>query len=367
MSGEVRIYVLSKGELKRRYHPPEWSDPEGHTSFAPHHRRLLEDNPFSRSDDDPVRAYALAGDDVAGHVGLMMSEVRVRGEVIPVLWGFNLLVSTRFRGRGVAKRLLECWQNYHHTAIGMHVNLASVGIYRKLGWTEFHTPTYRIVHRTRPFIEGYLHSALLGATLGPLTDAFVGLKRRAGMLGKRPGVHELKAEPMSSVSAELDELLDRQVAPVVTRRSAAWLNWALAVGRADERPCSYSLCQVRDKHGSVVGYFMLQVKRTTLRERFKDVRLALMREWGVLDDTAADYLSVALAAEDFAVRNGAQAFLATVPDERDGSVLKRLGFRPGEPLRTVFHSVPPSPLADSEFHDPRVWRFTAAEADGLII
>ena len=53
-------------------------------------------NPLSRGDDDPCRALMLIDGYVAGHVGLLMAEVTVDGQPVPVLRGYNLLVSTRF-------------------------------------------------------------------------------------------------------------------------------------------------------------------------------------------------------------------------------------------------------------------------------
>jgi hypothetical protein len=327
---------------------------------------MVLENPLGSGDDDPCRALVLIDDYVAGHVGLMMAEVTANGRRVPVLWGYNLLVSTRFRGRGIATKLIKGWQDAHHTAIGTHVNLASVGIYRKLGWTEFHTPHYYMVRRSRRFLEGYKAVRPLAALASPFVDAGLALRRGWGRLVAAPRFR-LRVEAVDALSPELDTLLGRQSAPVVTHRSAAYINHSLQAAREDHAR-DLRLCLVRDESGALVAYFIVLRKVPPLLSgRFKGVRLGSMRDWGILDDDKADVVSLAQAAADEFFGWGGDALMAVLPGDDTGRAMKRLGYGTTDPLYTLFHADPSSPLAGDEFKDQRAWHFTSGEADGLLI
>jgi GNAT superfamily N-acetyltransferase len=366
MTEKVELCVLRKGEVRSGQLPASWEDPERHTVLSPAQRRMVLDNPLGGGDDDPCRALVIIDGYVAGHVGLLMSEVTVEGQRLPVLWGYNLLVSTRFRGRGIATKLLKCWQDHHHTAIGTNVNLESVGIYRKLGWTEFHTPHYFVVRRSRRFLEGYVGVPPLAALASPVVDAGLALRRGWGRLVAGRLNRRLRAEAVASLSPELDSLLARQSVPVVTPRSAAYIDYLLHAAEADDTRDT-RLCLVRDESGAAVGYFIIQRKEPPLPSgRFRHVRRGSMRDWGIFDEGKADALSIALLATHEFFDWGGDAFKAVLPDDGDGHVLRRLGFGAAESLCTVFHADPSSPLAGDEFKEQRAWRFTPAEADGLL-
>jgi GNAT superfamily N-acetyltransferase len=367
MAENIEIHVLRKGELKSGNLPANWEDPDGHAKPPPHLMRLFLDNPLSKSDDDPCRALALVDNNVAGHVGLLVGEVIVDEHVVPVLWGFDLFISPRFRGRRLASRLLKCWQDLHHTTIGTNVNLDSLKIYQNLGWTEFYTPGYFIIHRSRRFLEAYLRAAPLAALASPLVDAGLSALRGVGRLRGPGPKHKLRAEAVEVMPDDFDTLLADNGRRVKTHRSASYINYWLRVAELDDAH-DLRLCLVGNGDGEPVGYFLLQRKPSTvLRDRFEGVNLVLMRDWGIFDLNRADALSITLAARDYFFEWGGDAFVATLHDVEDGRALRALGFRDAGPLRTMFHAVPPSPLAGDENMDQRFWHFTAAEADGLFI
>jgi hypothetical protein len=364
MSDDVTVRIYRKGDLARGHFPAEWEDPEGIAVMPAHHREMHLGNPLSRGDDDPVRAFVFVGNRIAGRVCLIPQTVTVAGRSHPVLWGFDLLVSTAFRGKGLATKLIRAWQDEFDTAIGTNVNVPSVGIYRKLNWIEFHTHNFIAIHDSRKFVQGFVRWAPAAALAAPLVDAGLAVRRR---LGGGAGKHPLRAETIDSMPAGFDELLGRQATPVVTHRSAAWVNWQMAVGRANAGR-EYRLYLVRDGGGQPAGYFILQRKPMPLLSgRFKDVMVGALRDWNIFDDERADALSLALVAARESAAWGADATLLPAHDEATIEGMRKLGFKAGEELRTVFHAVEPSPLTDTAHHDLAAWRYTPAEADGLVI
>jgi GNAT superfamily N-acetyltransferase len=365
VADDVELYIYRKRELETDRVPDGWEDPEGLTRVPAHHRVMWLTNPLSWGDEDPVRAYVLVGRRVAGYVALIPGEVWLRGEPVPVLWGFNLVVSPSFRGKGLAIRLIQAWQNAHHTAIGTHVNQISVGIYRKLSWVEFHYPCYTLIRRSRRFLAGYVPGPVAAAA-APLVDAGLAARRAlTGLVRRDP--RDLRVERVESMPRELDPALSRPSALVVTHRSAAWFDWQLRARDAAEG-IQFRLCLVRDRGDGVVGYFLVQLRRwPALRERFRDVLLGSVREWGVFDEARIDHLSLYLLASREARAMGAEAVHMTVADPAAGAGLKQRGYVEVQPLRTVFFAHPSSPLAAAELRDVRAWRTTAAEADGLVI
>jgi GNAT superfamily N-acetyltransferase len=320
MPEKVELYLYTKGECAAGRIPSHWKDPEKFIEMPPHHRVMAVENPLSKSDGDPVRAYVLVDDHVAGRVGLVMQEVTVSGERLPVLWGFDLIVSPKFRGRGLAIKLVEAWQNAHHTALGTHVNIPSIGIYRKLGWSDFHTPSYFNVYRSRRFVDGYLPGA--GALAGPLVDAGLALRRAFRRLGGGVAARGLRTEVIDSMSSEFDDAMARQSAAIVTHRSAEWVNWMLRVGRADEHR-AYRLCYVLDDRDETVGYYLLQRKRITLRGRFKNVAMGLLRDWYAFAEGKVDTPSIVGLALREAIDWDSEAVMVTIPDWEGAEGLRR--------------------------------------------
>lgn len=367
MSETIELYLLTKAELRERRQPADWKDPEGITAVPEHHRPFLIDNPLSHNDDDPVRAYVLIDKQVGGRLGMLVGEVTVEGQPLPVLWAFDLFVSTAFRGRGLATRLIRCWQDAHHTAVGMHVNLESVGIYRKLGWTEFRTPNLYQIRASRKFLEGLLPLSAAGALLAPLVDAGLALRRGMGRLAGGRSRSGLIARRVDRMPSQLDAALRRRRDGVATHRSAAWVNWGLrATELLDGVDCRLYL--VDDRQGETVGYFILHLRTMPrMRGRFEDVPVASIRDWDIFDERRADLAALLGLAATESREWGAAAILATVPDPSAEGVLRRLGYRSMRPLYTLFHAVPPSPLAQERYKDPSVWRYSTADDDGLLI
>ena len=96
--------------------------------------------------------------------------------------------------------------------------------------------------------------------------------------------------------------------------------------------------------------------------------MGLLRDWCAFAEGKVDTLSIVGLALREAIDWDSEAVMVTIPDWEGAEGLRRFGFDPGgEPLRTVFHAIPPSPLISEEFKDPRAWRLTPAEADGLFI
>ena len=365
MSDNVELYIYRKRELAAGSIPGDWDDPEGLTQAPEHHRVFWLTNPLSWGDDDPVRAYVLVGKRVAGYVCLVTGEVSLRGARVPVLWGFNLLVSTAFRGKGLAIKLIQAWRDAHHTAIGTHVNVISLGIYGKLDWVTFLYPCHTLIRRSRPFVGGYLPGPL-AAIAAPVVDAGLALRRTLSRQVPR-APRDLRVERVEAMPPELDPLLARQSAAVVTHRSAAWFDWQFRVRRAMEG-VDFNLCLVRDGRDEVVGYFLVQRRRwPVLRERFRGVLLGSVREWGAFDESKLDLATLYRLAAREALELGVDAVYLTVPDPAAGAELHRRGYGSVQPLRTVYYAHPSSPLAGQEFRDVRAWRTTAAEADGLLI
>jgi GNAT superfamily N-acetyltransferase len=368
MSDKPEFAIQTKAELREGRIPGHWEDLDGITEVEAHHRPFLFDNPLSHSDDDPVRAYALFGNQVAGRLGMTIGEIRVDGESLQVLWGFNLFISKRFRRRGLAIELIRCWRDAHHTSIGMHVNLPSLGIYHKLGWTQVDTPNVYTILRIRKFIEGYAPWGPLGAVAGPPVDAALSIRRAVGRLGGPAPRRGLVAEPATRMPGDIDdEMLGRSRAAATTHRSVAWINWMLDVSDADDKRDAH-LFLVRESGGRVVGYFIVQfVRRRLMSGRFRDLPVGSLMDWDVFDEGGADLHSLVLLAEAECRRLGAATFFATIKDPGVARGLVKLGFRTAQPLRTLFHAVPPSPLVDPRFTSVDNWHVAPADDDGLFI
>ena len=169
------------------------------------------------------------------------------------------------------------------------------------------------------------------------------------------------------MSAEFDAALARPTAPVATHRSAAWVNWLLHSGKQDSRR-ENRLYYAKDKHGTAVGYFILQWARVALLAgRFKDVLIGTIKDWGTFDPSRADRHTVTLLGIQELLTHRADVYILTLSDAGLDSELRAVGARPRSAMRVVLHASPESPLAADEFRREENWQYTAADSDGFFV
>jgi RimJ/RimL family protein N-acetyltransferase len=328
---------------------------------------MLLENPLSKSDDDPAQAVATVGDRVAGRVNLLPGELRVHGDPLAALWGFDLIVSPEFRGRGIATKVVNCWRDQMETVVGNAVNAISEPIYPRLGWAMFHTPAYHLICRSYRFLESYLRFAPAAGALSTLLDAAQGTRRHLSGFWRPERTRELRAERTGRMSEEFDALLARQMAPVMAHRSAEWINWMLACPEPDERE-NFRLYYVRNQEDRVVGYFVLsRIQSPLLRNRFRNVMVGAVKDWMIFDEDAADGLSVVLLGLRELLDWGVDVLLLVLPgsDEASIRVLRKFGFARREPLATSFYSHPSGALAGEEYRRQENWWLSWANCDGF--
>ncbi|MFH1747430.1 MAG: GNAT family N-acetyltransferase [Planctomycetota bacterium] len=367
MAEEVCLHVVSKAEFGAGKIRPDWEDPEQMTAASPHVRRMLLDNPLSKSADDPVRIYVTVGSRLAGRLSVVMGEMLVKGEPLSVIWGSNLLVSPDFRGMGLGTKLVNCWSQLHHTVAGCGANPAAMAIYRKLGWIVFSTPSYFLVCHSRKFVAGYLRARAAAAVVSPVVDTLLASRRGLGRLFRGASTRGLGAELAESMPSDFDVLLARQLAPVVTHRSATWINWLLKSG-ADDEQRDYRLYFVRNARGGTVGYFMLQQRCLPLiGKRFKDVTIGSLKEWGIFDDQQVDASALVLLSIRASLAWGADAVQIQMSGDDVARVMHKVGSKVRDDLMVVLNAVPPSPLANQEYQIQGNWRFTPSEGDGFFV
>lgn len=369
MTQDFELHVAPKRDLPPQGPVPGWSDPERLIDPPTHVRRMLRGNPLSESDDDPVVTFATFGDRVAGRVYLLPGELWGNGDSIPVLWGFNLMVSPEFRRKGLAVALLESWRDAADTVASTGINAITEAVYPRLGFSVFCTPAFQLICRSRKFIDSYLRLAPAAGALSLLLDGAQRARRQLRGFGRSGRARELRAERVDQMSPEFDGALARPLAPVMAHRSARWINWMLACPDPDRRD-DFALYYVRDPEDRVVGYFILSRTRPALlRDRFENVTIGAVKDWMSFDEEAVDALSLALLGLRELIGWGVDVLMvvSTGFDEADTRALRKLGFAPRDPLRTVFFAHPSSPLAADEYRRQESWWLPWANDDGLFL
>jgi GNAT superfamily N-acetyltransferase len=369
MKREAELHVVPKRALLPQGPPLAWSDPEGLTEPPAHIRRMLVGNPLSTSDDDPVEVIATVGDCVAGRVYVLPGELRVEGDPVPALWGFDLMVSPRFRGMGLATKVVKCWHDQADTVLGNAINAISEAIYPRLGCTMFYTPARQLICRSQKFLQSYLRFGPGAGAASVLLDSAQRARRQ--LLGFwRPGhTRGLRAERVDRMSPEFDRALARQMAPVMAHRSAKWINWMLGCPEPDERG-DFALYYVRDEEDRVVGYFILsRICPPLLRNRFENVTIGAVKDWMSFDEAEVDHLSIVLLGLRELMSWRVDVLMAVLPgfDDADIRVLRKFGFTSREHLRTSFLSLPSGPLAAEEYRRRENWWLPWANSDGLFL
>lgn len=365
MPDPIALQVISKREVAGGSLAAAWEDPEGLARPSPRVRRMLLTNPLSTSDDDPVQIVALRGRRVVGRASVFAGRLHVAGEAVPMLWGGDLRVSAEHRRQGIGAMLAAHRATLHETVAVCGLVPASRALYRELGWLEFAMPTYFLVARSRKFLRHYVRSTVTAAALAPLADAGLDVVRGLPTWRRRQRTRNWGTEITQTLSPEYDPLILRQDVPVVSHRSAEWMNWMLSLPEPEERQ-QQRLCYVRNRRGEAVAYFVL--RRRPLAEfsgRFRDVVLGSVKDWTVFDEGQVNTLSVLLVATRELLAWGADVVAVSVPGAGVGEQLRHFGFRRRGELAMVVRAHPPSPLAYDEFREQHNWRITPAEGDHL--
>jgi GNAT superfamily N-acetyltransferase len=205
-------------------------------------------------DRAPLRHVIMDGDRVAASMGHLPVDFLIKGEVKAVRFTHDLLVDPRYRGKGLAKRIVENSLRYgDFLPGGMWMNEACYKIHLASGFTDMPPlVTQTLVLDTEAFTERKEMSGLKGAVARATLDVVRARTLRSAAAGCEEA-RRGRAKPVDRFDPAKDgawlELLKGY--GIARIRDAAWLNWKYI-----DHPNLDYRGLVAEKNGNITGYLI---------------------------------------------------------------------------------------------------------------
>jgi hypothetical protein len=267
------------------------------------------------------------------------------------LWLMDLMVSPRYRLRGVGAVLAEVASQGREVVLGIEISAAARKALLRAGWIDLGTvPLYIRPLDLHAVLQKHRRSKLhqiVGRACGAALWAAAGIGR-AGAL-----VCGLKMEEVSHFDQRVDQVWERvaHAYPVLCRRDSSFLNWRFAQFPQPER---YRLFHFV-RGNTVIGYAVLRIgDRAGLAAGFL-VDFFCAPRW--------TYLLIAHCLRFFA-RQRVKLVYCLHHNPVASAAFTALGFARRDSMwPMMLHAPGVSPEALMLLRDPRNWFLTAADSD----
>jgi hypothetical protein len=362
---ETEIHVITSRELATDPRWDRWQDPDSIAVIPPPKRKALLENPLAGGDDEPVQLLGTVGGRVAGRLDVLAGALTVEGEEARCLWTSALYVPVEFRQTLLGMKLVLALQRMHSTVGACGISRIALPLYQNLRWLEFELPRFVLVRRSRPVVERYLGTGILGSGARPIADA--ALRAHGAVLRAQIRIRARAFEVTEVIECPqtLASRLGMPSRQVAGHRSEAWINWLLH-SSFDEPPSRRALFSIVDADGDIVGYFLIRARtyEVVTQREFRNIHLGSLQDWAAFDP-ALRFEHVVLLATRELFRWKVDAVEVCVPDDESSAGLGRLGFVRAGSMFIFVKGSAESPLGAERFATPDAWCLRPAEGDNF--
>lgn len=252
------------------------------------YRRLIDCPDID--DDFPWFFYIADDQQIYSHLSAIPDVLRAGEESYPWAWTGDLVTDPKYRGRGLARRVVEETIRVLHQggyiAGGGFATEVTIHIYKKLGFALPGFVTRRLYLKTlRPVLEYHLKSRPIRAIAGGFYRALVLLSRplirlRSGRIGRRISVRELDPAAEESRRTDLPDL--RYQAGYHFNDTLKKVLWKIAWARHDNK----LYVMTDERTGEPAGYFVVREKQVTepILGRYTNFKLMTLMDYGFYND-----------------------------------------------------------------------------------
>lgn len=366
MTRETGTVVVLKKDLADENFYKQWDDPDGIAQVSPEKRKMLLSNPLCTA-EDPFQILGLVGRRVVGRVDLIPGRFRVDGRQLPVLWGAGLFVSPEYRRIGMGGLLLRCWQELAQNAAGCGFSQMAYPLYKKMGWIDFAMERYVLLRRSRAVVEKCSIPLPLRTMLRSIADAALWLQGSLLSIWTACAAGNLCCREAEELPDGLDAAIADPHRRAGCHRSAAWIKWLLNNKTTDDPRNRQRLLLVHDKRGNPVAYFIIKVRfyETATRRQFKNLTLASLQDWVILDESKIRFAQLVLLAVREMRRWDPDGTEIILPEANTGLDVRCLGLLRAGQFHIMIHPRHDSPLQEAGLQDKRAWRIRPAEGDNF--
>jgi GNAT superfamily N-acetyltransferase len=346
----------------------------------PLYHRYLSKDKYKRlidcpdiADDFPWFFYIADEQRIYSHLSAIPDVLRAGEKSYRWAWTGDLVTDPKYRGRGLAKRVVEetikVLHQHDYIAGGGFATEVTIHIYKKLGFDLPGFVTRRLYLKTlRPVLQYHLKSKSIRAIIDGFYRALVLLSRplirlRTGRIGWGISVRELVPAIEESRRTDLPGL--RYQARFHFNDSLNKVLWKIAWTRHDTK----LYVMTNEQTGGAVGYFVVREKQVTepILGRYTNFKLMTLMDYGFYGDDAG--LHRALLGKLFGLFRGSDADVLEVVSS--SALLNGCARRMG--MRRVGKGVPFLLLAPADWSlgadagDTANWHLTHYSGEGFLM
>ena len=318
-------------------------------------------------DGGGVRLVGLCDGEECGGLTALPLKVKLGGRVFKAWAGRDLEVDAAKRGSKLGLLLPEAlWrESPQQVALCAATSEKARPVYEFLGYSVFDLPQFVVMWKSLWLLRGRNSAGLFKRIAAKCCDAVIGVYAvllRVLMAMKLRGwrFEEIAGAPLSDCEAAAKIAAEdgRACAEV---HDADWFRWAIEQGG-----CKLTFVRAAAEGGAPVGFVLTKrrVHETFSRERFRDVAMGHVIEWGVVPACARREPWVVVHAA-VALRKTCDLVLTATEGGSVASLLRRLGWRPmGNGNFVIRAGVD---VGEVDWTQSRNWRLRGAMADYPIV
>jgi len=176
----------------------------------------LRDNPFWRRQTYSCKV-AMAAGEFVGHCAYVPAPLWFAGQTYRAAWGGNFIVSERFRGQGIGRKLHQAINDEVDVFLDVGANVSAQAILSKFGWTNFGR-----LHRAVGILDYRAAAAFSRESVSPRREL-----KRVETKSSADLIFEELAE-FDETTDKLWQKLKSQAPIAATERNHHFLNWRYA-------------------------------------------------------------------------------------------------------------------------------------------
>jgi GNAT superfamily N-acetyltransferase len=317
-------------------------------------------------DDFPYAFYALEDGVVATYLNSFPDTLHWHENQYGWAWNANLFTDPRFRGRGLARKIIEYQLRLfaQHNLVwgGTFSSPAALSLYRKLGFNVVGAaPRMCLLRNPRAFLDHHVSS---GAVVRLLSASYQLAYNAAKPIisGRNSFKRDYSIEPLS-----VEQFVAlRRGHQLQYRNRAHWnddpalLQAKMAVRNSDQ------VALVRDSSGRPLLYFLWRVRNTAerpIKEKYSGVKLFSVMDFGYLASPVDSQVLIQAATALFDRADADLLEVITYSPELERAARRRGFFSLGSGMSFTFKAPPGHALAKvrSKIED---WCLTHYSGDG---
>jgi hypothetical protein len=368
MSSDLKIIRVTRAELAGGGSIAGIEDPANLSLTSPHVIRALLSNPFNQAGELPVQLLGMKGSRVIGRLDLYAGRASVRNTPQLVAWGSGLYVDPEFRSTKMGIMLLGELAKLGDIAGGCGIAQIALPLYKLLNFTDLRMRRYILLRRSRAVVERYVGVGAAGSAVRIAAD--ISLLAHRGMMRGWMALKDsgLRCQAATTMDESLSEALLAEDKPAFFQRSPAWVNWAISYDTSSQPGSRRGLFLIRDKHDSLLAYFMIRKKfhPVATQREFKNLTLGTLGDFKIFKPDQLGISTLILFACRELGRWDVDAIEVCSAEPVIGRTLRRMGFIPAGELHLMFKARKDSPAASPEFKEVSNWRISPADGDNFL-